>query len=231
VDIELDLRPQGDAWKLDFTYKGKLDTAWLAETKDTKDLSRLPATVDVHLTGVGRTFHDMLGAAGGHAELVLGAGRLDKKANVLPFGRILLSVLGALNPLDQGAQLNNIQCAVMQFDVSDGIATSTKGLALQTPTINAIGSGAVNLRTQEIQLRFKITKRKGFGISLLGIADKFLHVKGTLHDPRVAINPTGLLIQGGAAWATSGLSLLVEQLASRLTATSNPCDTVLQRGQ
>jgi len=231
VDVELDLRPQGDAWKLDFKYKGKLDTAWLAETKDTAALSRLPATVDVQLTGIGRTYHDMLGAADGDAWVVLGAGRLDKKANALPFGRILLSLLSALNPLDQGAQLNNIQCAVMQFKVSDGIATSTKGLAVQTPSINAIGSGAINLRTQEIELRFKTTKRKGFGISLLGIADKFLYIKGTLRDPKVAINPTGLLIQGGAAWATSGLSLLVEQLASRLTSTDNPCDTVLHRAQ
>ena len=47
--------------------------------------------------------------------------------------------------------------------------------------LNALGGGAVNLRTSEIELHFKTAKRKGVGLNLLGIADKFVYITGTLH--------------------------------------------------
>jgi hypothetical protein len=124
---------------------------------------------------------------------------------------------------------NELQCAVLQFDLAKGIATSTRGLAVQTKTLNAIGGGVLNLRTEAIELRFKTAKRRGIGLSLLGIADRFVYVKGTLRNPRAGIDPAALLAQGGAAWATAGISLLADQLVRRLTSGTNPCDAVRTR--
>jgi hypothetical protein len=60
--------------------------------------------------------------------------------------------LDVLNPLaldlDSRVHYNELQCAVLQFDLAEGIATSTRGLAVQTKTLNAIGGGALNLRTE-----------------------------------------------------------------------------------
>ncbi|MCG6898226.1 MAG: membrane assembly protein AsmA, partial [Thiocapsa sp.] len=109
------------------------------------------------------------------------------------------------------------------------IATSTRGLAVQTRDINAIGGGALNLRTGEIEIRFKTVRRRGTGISLLGIADRFVHIKGTLRDPKAGIDPGALLVHGAAAWATTGISLLADQLFRRLTGATNPCDVVRGR--
>ncbi len=229
INADVGLRPERTQWRLDLKHKGNLDLAWLMEPKEAKALSRLPAALDLRLNGVGTSLETMLGTANGHAELVLGAGRLTNKAAALPFGNILLTLLDALSPLNRQAPLDRIQCAVLQFDVADGIATSTRGLAVQTDAINAIGGGAINLRTQEIELHFKTAQRKGIGISLLGIADKFIYVRGTLTQPRAAVDPAGLLIHGGAAWATGGLSLLIDQLANRLTASGSPCDAVLRK--
>ena len=101
---------------------------------------------------------------------------------------------------------------------------------VRTAAMNVVGSGAINLRTNEIQLHFKTAKRKGFGINLLGIADKFIYIGGTLREPTVAVDPGRLLIEGGAAWASGGLTLLAEQLVTRLTASSDPCARVIRRG-
>ncbi len=81
--------------------------------------------------------------------------------------------------------------------------------------------------TKEIERHFKTVKRKGLGISLLGV----IHITGTFRKPKAAIDPKGLLIHGGAAWATGGLSLLYDQLGKRLTSFSNPCDAVRYRGE
>ena len=50
---------------------------------------------------------------------------------------------------------------------------------------------------------------------------------GTLQAPEVVVDVEQLAIRGLAAWATSGLSLVGEALFNRLTAVSNPCETVL----
>ncbi|MGB5834458.1 MAG: AsmA family protein, partial [Thiohalocapsa sp.] len=224
------LRPTSTQWRLDLGHKGKLDLAWLIEDENASALSNLPIAIDVRLKGLGDSLQALLGSANGRVELALGAGRLNKKAADLPFGEIVLTLLDTINPASQWRPFQNLECAVLQFDVADGIATSTQGLALQTEALNVVGSGALNLRTDEIQLHFKTAKRKGFGINLLEIADKFIYITGTLREPEVAIDPGRLLIEGGAAWATGGLSLLYDQLFTRLTASSDPCATVIGRG-
>jgi hypothetical protein len=161
----------------------------------------------------------------------MGAGQFNNKAAKLPFGAIIATLLDAVNPLSQQGPFQALQCAVLQFDIADGIATSTRGLALRTAALNVLGSGALNLRTEQILLRFKTAKRKGFGFNLLGIADRFIYINGTVRKPHIAVDPGQLLIDGGAAWATFGLSILCDQLLTRLTAFNDPCETVLRRGE
>ena len=125
--------------------------------------------------------------------------------------------------------LLSLQCALLQFDIADGIATSKHGLALQTDNLNVLGGGAIKLETGEIELRFKTVKRTGVGLSLLGVADRFVVVDGTLKHPRATVDPSDLLVEGAAAWATGGLSLVADQIIQRLSAFGSPCETVLRR--
>jgi uncharacterized protein involved in outer membrane biogenesis len=231
LGAEIDLRPDRAGWRFDIRVKGNLDLARLLEAKDADALSHIQTALDTRLAGVATSMNDLLGKADGHLELSLGSGRLHKKAaDLLPLGGLLFTLLDVLNPitldLDSRVHYNELQCAVLQFDLAKGIATSTRGLAVQTKTLNAIGGGALNLRTEAIELRFKTAKRRGIGLSLLGIADRFVYVKGTLRNPRAGIDPAALLTQGGAAWATAGISLLADQLVRRLTSGTNPCDDV-----
>jgi hypothetical protein len=234
LGAEIDLRPDRAGWRFDIRAKGNLDLARLLDAKDADALSHIQTALDTRLAGVATSMNDLLGKADGHLELSLGSGRLHKKAaDLLPLGGLLFTLLDVLNPialdLDSRVHYNDLQCAVLQFDLAKGIATSTRGLAVQTKTLNAIGGGALNLRTEAIELRFKTAKRRGLGLSLLGIADRFVYVKGTLRNPRAGIDPTALLAHGGAAWATAGISLLADQLVRRLTSGTNPCDAVRTR--
>lgn len=234
--VRIDLRPERPGsgsgsvqagWRFDIQTQGDLNLALLMETRDAQLQTPIYATLDARFSGLATATEDLFGHANGHLDLSFGSGQLHKRAaGLLPLGGLLVSLLDVLNPLNVRAQVADLQCAVMQFDVTDGIATSTQGLALQTREINAIGGGAINLRTEEIELRFKTTQRRGLGISLIGIADRFVTVRGTLRDPHAGIDAAALLVQGGAAWATSGISLVADQLFRRLTATANPCDAV-----
>ena len=120
---------------------------------------------------------------------------------------------------------------VFELEFTEGIATSTRGLALRTDQINVLGGGALNLSSGELELLFKTARRRGLGISVLGIAERFIRLTRTVRKPRVELNLGGLLVQGGPAWASGGLTLLGDVLVTRLSGFSDPCEAVLKAGQ
>ena len=230
LKLDIDLRPVNARWRLDLNHRGRLKLAWLLEEENNSDLGDdSDFSVDVKLGGIGNTGQELLGSADGYVELLIGKGRINKKLFVLPMGGVFRTLLRTINPLSKTQTYTSLECAALFLTLDQGIATSSKGIALQTEEINLIGGGALNLRNNEIELQFKTAQRKGLGISILGIADKFIRLTGTLNDPRVVIDPAGFLIQGVAAWATAGLSLVYEGIVSRLTASSDPCALVVEQ--
>ena len=234
LSLDLELRPGDTDWKFDLHHKGKLNLGRLIKAKNQQALSSVPVAVEIRMNAVGTSVPALLGSADGRIELVLGAGQIDRKASKLPFGGVMVKLLDTVNPTQLSAirvrkDLLSLQCAVLQFDIADGIATSAHGLALQTAKLNVLGGGAIKLETEEIEFRFKTVKRTGVGLSLLGVADSFVIVDGTLKHPRASIDKGDLLIDGAAAWASAGLSLVADQLVQRLTAFGNPCEKVLRR--
>jgi hypothetical protein len=234
LSLDLELRPGQTDWQFDLHHKGKLNLGQLIKAKNQQALSNVPVAVEIRMNAVGASVPQLLRSADGRMELVLGAGQLERKASKLPFGGVVVGLLDTVNPTRLSTvrvrnDLLSLQCAVLQFDIADGIATSKRGLALQTDKLNVLGGGAIRLETEEIELRFKTVKRTGIGLSLLGVADRFIVVDGTLKHPRVTVDKGDLLVDGAAAWATSGLSLVADQVFQRLTAFGSPCETVLGR--
>jgi len=225
----IDLKPSETDWRLTLKHKGKLNLGLLLVGEEDSDpRSHASLAVDVHLTGVGRSPAALLGSVDGRVEVVVGEGRVSRKFTDLPLGTLLYTLLSTLEPGSDGQSYRSLECAVLHFDVAKGIATSTRGLALRTGAFNAVGAGTLRMQTGELDLRFKTAQRKGLGISALAIVDKFMHLTGTLQQPRVKLDSARLLAYGGAAWATAGLSVLFDTLVNRLTAFSNPCETVLK---
>lgn len=233
LNADVDLKPEGTQWRLMLNHKGKLDlNRLIKQNKAGVVKSEAPLALDVKLNGAGRSLAQVLGSANGSFLMEMGAGRLNENiSGYLPLGNVLYSVLNIIPSDNRSASYSNLECVVFQLDISNGIATSTRGLALRTEKINVLGGGSIKLPGGEIELQFKTAQRKGFGLSVLGIADKVFGVTGTLRHPRVKVNVGGLLLHGGAAWATGGISLLYDSLFRRLTAFSNPCETVLKAGK
>jgi len=194
-----------------------------------EDESQAPLELEMHLKGSGKSPAAMLQSAEGQFLMVIGEGKLSETvARHLPLGTALYSLVGALLPKDKSGDRGKLDCAVIQLDVAKGIATSSKGLALRTDRLNALGGGALKLDTGEIDLKFKTAQRKGLGISIVGIADRVAGVTGTLENPTVSLDVGGAAVYGAAAWATAGLSVVADSIFTRLTAFSNPCENVLK---
>jgi hypothetical protein len=89
LGADLMLKPKRAQWMLSVEQRGRLDFAWLIEEGQARALSRLPASVDLRLSGVGGSLEAILGAADGQIEVVLGVGRLNRKAAAFPLRRAL----------------------------------------------------------------------------------------------------------------------------------------------
>ncbi len=228
---DVELKPEETRWRLTLKHKGKLNLSSLLETVRAADeADEAPLAIDLHLSGVGRSPHELLASADGHLEMVVGEGRINKKlGTLLPLGDMLVALLNTIGSTAPDEPYTSVECAVVRLDAANGFATSAQGVALRTDTLNVLGGGAVNLSTGEIEFHFKTAQRKGLGFDVVGIADKLIYFTGTLWQPQAVVDPKGILIHGAAAWATGGLSVLYTGLANRLTAFSNPCDTVLKQ--
>lgn len=223
------LKSVGTAWQVELNHKGKMDLAALINQAESGgDESQAPLDIEMQLTGKGNSLAELLESVEGRFMMVVGEGKLSEKiARHLPFGSVLYGLVGSLLPEGQKSQPGKLECAVVQLHIA-GIATSSKGLALRTDRVNVLSGGALNLRTGEIDLRFKTAQRKGIGIGILGVAERLVDVTGTLNNPTITPDLGRAVTFGAAAWATAGISVLADSIFTRLTAFQNPCDAVLQ---
>ena len=117
----------------------------------------------------------------------------------------------------------------LHLEVQDGVATATRGLAIQTRAINIIGTGTLDLDTEALKLNFRTAQRKGIGISASGLFNHFIKVGGTVRNPKMQASPASAVTRTGAAIFTGGISLLAEGAWKRLSAEKDPCGRIREQ--
>jgi len=107
---------------------------------------------------------------------------------------------------------------VMALAIADGIST-LEPLILQGEKVTIVGEGEIDLKTEEIMVKFNTQPRKGIGISADMFVTPFVTLDGTLAHPRVGANKKGTAI----TVATAGLSLLVRSARDRIAGDIDHC--------
>lgn len=200
------------------------------------DPSQIPS-LNSHLTGAlsninmqiatqGNSLHQLASVANGSVLVQVGEGKVDmKKAHL--FGGDLLSML---NPMKESGGDTQLSCAVVNLKISDGMAYTDKGIAVETPQMTVVGSGNIDLNSEQLDIGLKTHAREGLGVSVSNLAS-FIRIGGTLANPQPTTDlssavGTGLKVQ--SAIVTGGLSLLAQGLFDRVTADKNPCETAVK---
>ena len=144
----------------------------------------------VSLDSRGNTVADLLGAGNGKLRLSMAGGDVSAlliNLAGLDFGNALLSALG----IPSRAQL---RCMVAELDLKNGLLQSDT-LLLDTTEANIVGTGNVNLKTEQVDFRM-VTQPKTFNI---GSAAAPINIRGPLKNPRVRPDAKSLGLRGGAA--------------------------------
>ena len=82
-----------------------------------------------------------------------------------------------------------------------------------------------------MDMNIRTTPKRGLSISAGEIINPYVKVVGTLAEPRLAVDETGVLLSGGAAVATGGLSVLARAAWSRLSRAQDPCRELAAEGR
>jgi len=186
------------------------------------------------LKGSGDSVRAIMASATGETSVGVGEGKLRNKAVDLAAGDLLFQVLGALNPFAKSEDTTQMTCAAVRFVIRDGVATADKGIAMRTNQVDVVGSGTVDLRSEELDLGIKPRARGGVGLSLSSPLAGLVKVGGTIAKPSIGIDAAGTLKTAasvGAGVATGGLSVVGEMLIDKVTADEDPCRTALGLAQ
>ena len=185
--------------------------------------------INVQLKGSGNSVSEIMAGLNGETVVDIGEAVLADGTLNLIGGDILSSLLGTLAPVEDKAPSTALECAVVRFDVKDGLALANKSLALKTNKTVMVGSGQINLKTEAISLQISSHGRGGVGVDA-GDLTRAVGLGGTLADPKPVLDLIGASKTGatiGAAVLTLGTSYLAQKFVESAIADNNPCLTAL----
>jgi uncharacterized protein involved in outer membrane biogenesis len=172
----------------------------------------------------GTTSRELAANLNGYLQLTGGTGRLQNSFALGLFGSFFRELLTAINPFVRHEPYTTITCFAVYAEIANGVAKINPGAVLQTDKLDVFARGEVDLKTEQIGLRFDTAAREGLGISVADFVNPFVGVGGTLANPGLGLDPQNAMFEGGVAVATGGLSIVAKSLFGRWFGTKDPCD-------
>ena len=180
--------------------------------------------VNVKLDASGSDLRSLLANANGAAFVNVRGGRISNNRFMETlYGNLFDEVLAAINPFLSADEHTELECVVLPYTVDDGQMVSVPNTFISTGKIRIASKGRIDLETEKIDVNVRTTPRRSLGISAGEIVNPYVKIVGTMGSPRLAVDEKGVLLSGGAAVATGGLSILAKAAWDRLSRTQDPC--------
>lgn len=224
------LRRSGTGASADWTLRAtELRFGILAKGRG---LEQLPAhDLSMQLRTHGHTYAQLAAALDGRVLLNGGRGATVNAGVDKAFSSFLAELVTSVNPFHKKEETTSVECTALAVDLQNGMVQIDPGFVIRTDKIDISAVGTIDLKTEKIDVSFRNAPRRGIGLSAAGLVNRYIKVGGTLHKPRIVLDPQGALVQGTAAVATGGLSVIGIGLLDRLSTAANPCAQVIAQAQ
>ena len=180
--------------------------------------------IDINLRSTGKDLRTLLGNANGEFFMNARGGRVTNiRAIQRLYGDLLQEIFSTVNPFRESDPYTDFNCIVVPLKFDDGIVSSAPNGLVSTSKVLMSGTASVNLESEELQLTVRTMPQRTLSISAGELLNPYVQVVGTLAAPRLAVDERGLLITGGAAVATGGLSILARGVWDRMSRAKDPC--------
>jgi hypothetical protein len=197
-----------------------------------EEIELLPQhAIDARLTAAGNSPRALAASANGYIWIVGGKGQVKRLRLGALWGDFTTKLVNAINPFTQQSDFTKTECQGFYFEITDGKLITSPAMVGQTDEVIILARGTVDLATEQIDLTFQTTPRRGVGISVSDLVSPFTSVGGTLSQPKLTLNKKGAAFEGGAAVATGGLSIVARSLWQRWVSSRNVCTKVAEQAQ
>ncbi len=208
----------------------QIELGQLPAVKEKEILTGGKTDISIKANGSGASVSAIMAGLNGKLLVTIGSGKISSKAMELASADALMDTLSMLNPMAEGSDGSLLECAVVNFDIKDGIATADNGIAMSTNQMNILGGGTINLKTESLDIGIAPKAKEGVGLNVAQLA-ALVRLGGSLANPAPKADTEAALKKGlaaGAAVATDSLSLLAgELLGGSGDDVGNPCDIAL----
>lgn len=226
--LNLDKIKEGAALSLVFDMNGvDLDAFGLTSKEQ---LEGGVTDVDIELKGEGVSPHDLAASLNGKVLLTVKEAIVKNDTFELIGSDLVMETLNKLNPFAKSDPTTELECALVKFDVADGVLNSPKQLVVETTKMEIIGDGKIDLNDESLSIGISPSTKGGIGVNV-GSLVKFMKLGGTLANPAPTADAAGLLKSGaaiGAAASTGGLSIVAEGLIKQAVNAGSACERALQ---
>ena len=124
-----------------------------------------------------------------------------------------------------------MDCDRVFMEAENGLLSTSPAILLRLEKLNIAAAGTIDLSNEKIDFSVQTTPRKGLGLSTGDIINAFSKISGTLASPTLTLDPTGTLVQGSAAVATMGLSIVAQSLYRRFMGPRDPCEALTREAR
>jgi len=195
----------------------------LGMTDLNEDLA-MTGDIEFKLESAGYDLRSLLGNANGIFFLNARDGRMLNNSLLRAlYGNMLDEIIGTINPFSKTETYTNFDCIIVPLEFSAGVVTSNPSSLIATDKMQVITNSEIDLNSESLETNIRTTPKKGISFSAGEIINPYIKVVGTLAAPRLAVDEAGVLLSGGAAVATGGLSILARAAWIRLSRAKDPC--------
>jgi hypothetical protein len=184
--------------------------------------------IDISLRSTGADLRTLLGNSTGVVFVNARGGRLTNENSIVKaiYGDMLDDILTTINPFKKSDPYTDLECTIIPWVIDDGQLTDAPYGFVSTNKMRMVMKSSSNLKTEKIRIGIETTPKKVVSFSASELINPYIQVVGTLARPQLAVDEAGVLITGGVAVATGGLSLLAKGLWNRLSQSGDPCKEV-----
>jgi uncharacterized protein involved in outer membrane biogenesis len=185
----------------------------------------MDADIAVDLEATGATVRALAGSANGLLVVNTAGGQFEENPWLAAlYGAFLNELLTTIIPGAEDDDVTRLECAVLAATVVDGVAEGNPSAFVLTNKVRISVASKIDLTTEKIAVTVETRPAKRMRLfSVSEILNPYVKIVGTLAAPALAVDEKGLLISGGAAVATGGLSIVAKGFLDRLGAKSDPC--------
>jgi uncharacterized protein involved in outer membrane biogenesis len=192
------------------------------ELKVTDLITQGPLDIAIDVRGAGDSVKAIMAGLNGSVIGGMGESRIRNDALNIIGADVIMQVLSAINPMGNKDPYTVARCAVINFQIANGIANTNQGIALVTDKMDVVSTGKIDLAQEQVDLSMKPRATTGISVGLGQLTQSF-KVAGPLSAPGVKMDGKGAvkaLGSIGAAFATGGVSLLAQGAADKAEAAS-----------